>query len=186
MPVLSLGISYRRAPVDLLERLAFGVDDEPKAYRQLLDMPGVNEGVIVSTCNRVEVHADVAGYHEGFTSLKRFLSESREVPMDELAEPLYIHYEDDAAEHLFSVVAGLDSMVLGEPQILEQVRAAFQRAREEDACGAALSPLFRYAFRAGRRARAETEIGASPAAFVEAGAALAADHLDGLAGRSVL
>jgi len=186
MPVLALGVSYRRAPVELLERLAFGEDDEPKAYHHLLGLPGVEECVIVSTCNRVEAYAEVAGYHEGFTSLKRFLSESREVPVEEFAEPLYAHYEDEAAEHLFSVVAGLDSMVVGEPQIFSQVRGAFQRAREEGACGPALSPLFRYAFRAGRRARSETELGASPAAFVEAGAALAADHLDGLEGRSVL
>jgi glutamyl-tRNA reductase len=186
MPVLALGVSHRRAPVDLLERLAFGDDDYPKAYQHLAQLDSVAEGVILSTCNRVEVFAEVSLYHQGFQDLKRFLSESREVPVDDFAEPLYSHYEDDAAEHLFSVAAGLDSMVLGEPQILAQVRAAFRRARAEGATGPALSAMFNQAVRVGRRARTETGIGASPAAFVEAGADLAERHLEGLSGRSAL
>ena len=92
MPVLALGISYRRAPVELLERLAFTCEDLPKAYRRLLDMEAVTEGVILSTCNRVEVFGEVASYHSGFLDLKRFLAESREIPPDEFAEPLYAHY----------------------------------------------------------------------------------------------
>jgi glutamyl-tRNA reductase len=186
MPVLSLGISYRRAPVELLDRVAIPEEEEPKAYRRLDGLEGVRESVILSTCNRVEVYAEVPLYHQGFQDLKRFLTEHTEVPVDELAEPLYSHYEDDAAEHLFSVAAGLDSMVLGEPQILAQVRAAFRRAQAEGATGPVLRDLFRRAVRAGRRVRAETGIGASPGAFVEAGAALAAQHLGGLDGRSVL
>jgi glutamyl-tRNA reductase len=186
MPVLALGVSHRRAPVDLLERLAFGDEDYPKAYQRLVQMDSVSEGVILSTCNRVEVFAEVSLYHQGFQDLKRFLAESREVPVDDFAEPLYSHYEDDAAEHLFSVAAGLDSMVLGEPQILAQVRAAYRRARTEGATGPALAAIFNQAVRAGRRARAETGIGASPAAFVEAGADLAEEHLGGLSGRSAL
>jgi glutamyl-tRNA reductase len=186
MPVLALGVSHRRAPVDLLERLAFGDEDYPKAYQRLAQLDSVAEGVILSTCNRVEVFAEVSLYHQGFQDLKRFLSESREVPVDDFAEPLYSHYEDDAAEHLFSVAAGLDSMVLGEPQILAQVRAAFRRARAEGATGPALSAMFNQAVRVGRRARAETGIGASPAAFVDAGADLAEQHLGGLSGRSAL
>jgi glutamyl-tRNA reductase len=186
MPVLALGVSYRRASVDLLDRVTVPEEEEPKAYRRLEGLHGVRESVILSTCNRVEVYAEVPLYHQGFQGLKRFLTEHTEVPVDELAEPLYSHYEDDAAEHLFSVAAGLDSMVLGEPQILAQVRAAFRRAEAEGAPGPALSDLFRRAVRAGRRVRAETGIGASPGAFVEAGAILAAEHLGGLDGRSVL
>src|SRR6266508_3510666 len=185
MPVLALGVSYRHASVDRLERLAFAEDDLPKAYQRVFSLDSVTEGVILSTCNRVEVYAEVTGYHPGFQDLKRFLSESREVPVDELAEPLYAHYEEEAAEHLFSVAAGIDSMVLGEPQILSQVRQAFLWAEEEGATGPILSALFRGAIRTGRRARAETAIGASPAAFVEAGARVAAETLGGLGGRSV-
>jgi glutamyl-tRNA reductase len=186
MSILALGISYRRAPVELLERLSFSGDDYPKAYRHLLDMEAVDEGVILSTCNRVEVYGRVTTYHAGFLDLKRFLSESREIGPEEFAEPLYAHYEEEAAEHLFGVAAGIDSMVLGEPQILTQVRQAHLRAEAEGATGAMLSALFRGAIRAGRRARTETAIGASPAAFVEAGADLAERALGGLDGRSTV
>jgi glutamyl-tRNA reductase len=186
MAVLSLGVSYRHAPVALLERLSFGDDDYPKAYRRLSQLESVAEGVILSTCNRVEVYAEVAHYHQGFQDLKRFLAESREVSFEEFAEPLYSHYEDDATEHLFAVAAGLDSMVLGEPQILAQVRAAVRRAREEGVAGPALGSLFDRSVRAGRRARSETAIGASPAAFVDAGAGLAEGFLGSLKGRSAL
>ncbi|MDQ4006139.1 MAG: glutamyl-tRNA reductase [Actinomycetota bacterium] len=183
MSVLALGLSYRRAPVELLERLAIAPGEEPKAYRRLADVDSVGEAVVLSTCNRVEVYAEVDGYHTGFQDLKRFLSETGELTADELAEPLYSHYEDQAAEHLFSVAAGLDSMVLGEPQILSQVRAAFKRAWEEGSAGPELRGLFERAVRAGRRVRAETGLGARPAALVEAGLSLAAEHLGGLQGR---
>jgi glutamyl-tRNA reductase len=186
MPVLALGVSYRRAPVELLERLAFAQEDLPKAFRRLLDLEAVTEGAILSTCNRVEVYAAVDSYHAGFLDLKRFLAESREVAPEEFAEPLYAHYEDDAAEHLFTVAAGVDSMVLGEPQILAQVRHAYRVAEAEGVAGHVLSALFRAAIRAGRRVRAETAIGASPVAMLDAGADLAEAALGGLAGRSVL
>src|SRR5205823_11221497 len=121
MPILALGVSYRRAPVELLERLAFSQEDLPKAYRRAADLEAVGETVILSTCNRVEVYAEVESYHAGFLDLKRFLSETKDIPSEEFADPLYSHYEEDAAEHLFAVAAGLDSMLLGEPQILSQV-----------------------------------------------------------------
>ena len=186
MPVLALGVSFRRAPVALLERLTFGDDDYAKAYHHLSGLEPIRESVILSTCNRVEVYAEIPRYHEGFQEMKRFLSESRDVPVEEFVEPLYSHYEDQAAEHLFSVAAGIDSMVIGEPQILSQVRAAVRRAEAEGAAGPVLSALYRRAVRVGRRARLETAIGASPSAFVEAGAGLAASHLGGLEGRSLL
>jgi glutamyl-tRNA reductase len=186
MAILGLGISYRRASVDLLERLSFVDDDYPKAYRRLADMEGVSEAVLLSTCNRVEVYAEVSSYHAGFLALKRFLSESREVSPDDFADPLYSHYEEDAAEHLFGVASGIDSMVLGEPQILAQVRQAYHRAEAEGATGRMLSALFREAIRTGRRARSETAIGAAPDALIEAGTTLAERALGGLAGKSAL
>jgi len=186
VPILALGVSYRRAPVELLERLAFTAEDLPKSYRRLLDMESVTEGALLSTCNRVEVYAEVSSYHPGFLDLKRFLAESREVSPEEFAEPMYAHYEDDVAEHLFSVASGLDSMVLGEPQILAQVRQAYRTSEVEGATGPSLARLFRSAVRAGRRVRAETAIGASPGAMVEAGIGLAERSVGPLAGRSAL
>src|SRR5204862_2777070 len=135
--------------------------------------------VVLSTCNRVEVYAEVDAYHAGFQSLKGFMADSREVPAEALGDPLYSHSEDQAAEHLFAVAAGLDAMVLGEPQLLWQVRQASRAAHAEDATSPMLAQLFRRAVRSGKRARDETAIGASPAAFVHAGAALAARALGG-------
>ncbi len=186
MPILALGVSHRRATVDLLDRLAFSDDDLVKAFRRAADDPAIEEAVVLSTCNRVEVYASVPSYHAGFQALKRLLSETRGVNPDELAEPLYSHYELEAAEHAFAVASGLDSMVLGEPQIQSQVREALRRAQAEGTAGRTLTGLFHAAARAGRRVRAETAVGAAPDAFVRAGADLAAESLGGLEGRTAV
>ena len=186
MPILTLGISFRRAPIELLERLSFADDDLVKAYRHALDLDAVEEAVILSTCNRVEIYANVPSYHAGFLALKRVLTETRGVAPDELAEPLYSHWEQDAADHLFAVAAGLDSMVIGETQIHAQVREALRTAEAEGASGPAVRSLFHAAGRAGRRARAETSLGAAPDAFVALGADLAAEALGDLRGRDVV
>jgi glutamyl-tRNA reductase len=186
MPVLALGVSYRRAPVELLERLAFAGEDLPKAYRQLGELESVQGAVLLSTCNRVEVYAEVSSYHAGFLDLKRFLSESREVAVDDIAEPLYSHYEDDAAEHLFAVASGLDSMVVGEPQIQTQVRQAYRAAEEEGAPSPLLIKLFGSALRTGRLVRERTGIGASPSAMVDAALELVREAVGPLEDRSAL
>jgi len=186
MAILALGVSHRRAPVELLERLAFADEDHVKAYRRALDDPAIEEAVIVSTCNRVEVYGSVTAYHAGFQALKRLLTESRGIDPDEIAEALYSHYEEEAARHLFDVAAGLDSMVLGEPQILSQVREAHRRAEAEGATGHTLTALFHAAARAGRRVRSETSVGAAPDAFVEAGVRIADRWLGGLEGTTAL
>ena len=183
MAVLALGISHRRAAVDLLERLAFADDDLAKAYRRALDDPAIDEVVILSTCNRVEVYGRVPSYHAGFQALKRLLCESRDVAPVELGDPMYSQYEIEAAEHAFTVASGLDSMVLGEAQILSQVREALKTAEREGAAGPALTALFHAAARTGRRVRSETSLGAAPDAFVEAGADLAAATLGSLEGK---
>ncbi|MGZ5214296.1 MAG: glutamyl-tRNA reductase [Actinomycetota bacterium] len=186
MPILTLGISFRRAPIELLERLSFADGDLVKAYRHALDLDGVEEAVILSTCNRVEIYANVTSYHAGFLALKRILTETRGVAPDELAEPLYSHWEQDAADHLFAVASGLDSMVIGETQIHAQVREALRTAEAEGASGPAVRSLFRAAGRAGRRARTETSLGAAPDAFVALGADLAAEVLGDLRDRDVV
>jgi glutamyl-tRNA reductase len=186
MPILALGVSFRRAPFELLERLTFAEDDLVKAYRHALDLEAIDEAVILSTCNRVEVYASVSGYHAGFLSLKRLLTETRGVNAEELAEPLYAHWERDAEEHLFGVAGGLDSMVLGETQIQTQVREALRKAIAEGAAGPQVTALFHAASRTGRRIRQETSLGAAPDAFVELGANLAAEALAGLADRDVV
>ena len=169
MPILALGVSYRAAPVELLERLSFAEEELPKAYGRIADLQAVSGAVVLSTCNRVEVYGTVESFHAGFQDLKRFLEASRDVPPEDLAAPLYSHYERDAAEHLFGVASGIDSMVIGEPQILTQVRRALASAEAEHAADSGLRALFGAAIRAGKRVRAETAVAASPAAFVELG-----------------
>lgn len=186
MPILALGVSFRRAPLELLERLTLAEDDLVKAYRHALDLEGIDEAVILCTCNRAEVYASVSGYHAGFLSLKRLLTETSGVNAEELAEPLYAHWERDAEEHLFGVAGGLDSMVLGETQIQTQVREALRKAIAEGAAGPAVTALFHAASRTGRRIRQETSLGAAPDAFVQLGASLAAEPLGGLAGKDVV
>ena len=186
MAVLALGISFRRAPIDLLERLAFTDDDLAKAYRRLQDVDDVEEAVVLSTCNRVEMYGVVPSYHAGFLTLKRLLAETRGVAEADIADGLYSHWERDAVEHLFSVAGGLDSMVLGETQIQSQVREALRLAEGEGAAGPRMQALFHAASRAGRRIRQETSLGAAPDAFVGRAAALAEDVLGDLSGRSVV
>ena len=186
MAVLALGISFRRAPIDLLERLAFTDGDLAKAYRHASELDGIDEAVVLSTCNRVEIYGSVASYHVGFLALKRLLIETRGVAEEQLADGLYAHWERDAIEHLFSVAGGLDSMVLGETQIQSQVREALRLADGEEAAGTQLKGLFHAATRTGRRIRQETSLGAAPDAFVGRGATLAEEVLGGLAGRSVV
>jgi glutamyl-tRNA reductase len=186
MAVLALGISFRRAPIDLLERLAFADDDLVKAYRRVQDVGDVEEAVVLSTCNRVEIYGAVPSYHAGFLTLKRLLAETRGVAESDIADGLYAHWERDAVEHLFSVAGGLDSMVLGETQIQSQVREALRIAEGEGAAGSRMQALFHAASRAGRRIRQETALGAAPDAFVERAAALAKDVLGDLSGRSVV
>jgi glutamyl-tRNA reductase len=187
MAVLTLGVSFRRAPIDLLERLAFTDDDLTKGYRLAADIEEIDEAVILSTCNRVEIYASVPGYHAGFMALRRLLTETRGVDADQVAEPLYSHWEQDAADHLFAVTSGLDSMVLGETQIGSQVRDALKRAEQEEAAGPTLTALFHSATRTGRRVRGETSVGAAPDAFVALAADLAAGALGAdLAGKDVV
>jgi glutamyl-tRNA reductase len=186
MPLLSAGVSYRRAAVSLLERLAFASEDLPKAYHHLEGLEEIRGAVVLSTCNRVEVVAEVDSYHSGLQALRGFLSESREVALTDVDDALVAPYEEDAVRHLFAVASGIDSMVVGEPQILSQVREAFRWAEEEHAVTPLLGAVFRRAVRVGRRARAETRIGASPAAMVEAGVALAERELGSLSGKRLL
>jgi glutamyl-tRNA reductase len=186
MPILAIGISYRRATVELIERLAFAAEELPKAYRRALDDEAIEEAVILSTCNRVEIYGSVPAYHAGFLALKRLLCEPHGVDPVEVSEPLYSHFEEDACRHLFAVAAGLDSMVTGEPQILAQVRQAHRRASAEGAAGPAVTALFHGATRAGRRVRAETGLGAAPDAFVRAGTGLAEKDLGGFSGKRAL
>jgi glutamyl-tRNA reductase len=186
VPVFVVGANFRSAPLELLERLAVDAERRPKALAGLLDLEHVHEAVIVSTCNRVEVYAAISRFHGAAGDVRRFLADQGGLALEEFAGHLYDYYEERAVQHLFAVAAGVDSMVVGEAQILGQVREAFQAAQAERTVGPVLSSLFARAIKVGRRARSETGIGAGMASTVTVGLRVAASQLDGLAGRRAL
>jgi glutamyl-tRNA reductase len=186
VPVFVVGANYRSAPLELLERLAIDADRRPKALAGLLDLEHVHEAVVVSTCNRVEVYVAISRFHGAAADARRFLADFNGLDLGELTDHLYDYYEERAVQHLFAVAAGVDSMVVGEAQILGQVRQAFQAAQAERSAGPVLSALFARAIKVGRRARRETGIGAGLASTVTVGLRVATGQLDGLAGRRVL
>ena len=186
MPVFVVGANFRSAPLGLLERLAVDPERRPKALARLLDAEHVHEGVIVSTCNRVEVYTAISRFHGGAGDVRRFLADLHGIGVEEFADHLYEYYEERAVRHLFAVASGIDSMVVGEAQILGQVREAFQAAQAERTVGPVLSGLFARAIKVGRRARRETGIGAGLASTLTVGLRVVREHLGDLDGRRVL
>lgn len=169
MSVLVVGLSHRTAPVDLLERVAIAADDVPKALADLQAGQHVVESAVLSTCNRVEVYAHVTRFHGGVQEASDLLSRMSGVPLEDLSDHLYVHYEERAVQHLFAVASGLDSMVVGEGQILGQVRGAFKQAQEEGSVHRVLGELFRHSLRVGKKVRTETSIGRAGASLVGIG-----------------
>ncbi len=158
MSVLVLGISHNSAPLWLLERVALAGDALRKLVEDTASSPHVNEAAVIATCNRVEVYCEVDRFHGSVEDLSRLLAERADTTPDALLPHLYVHYDDGAVAHLFQVVAGLDSMAVGEAQILGQAREALGLGQELGTVGPALNALFQQALRVGKRARAETGI----------------------------
>jgi glutamyl-tRNA reductase len=184
MSLLAVGLSHRSATVELLERTAVADDDIAKLLSLATSTDHVDEAVVLATCNRLEVYADVRKFHGGVQELTDALVQRTGVPLEELADHLYVHYEDRAVQHLFEVASGLDSMVVGEQQILGQLRAALQTAREEGSVGRGLGPLIEHALRAGKRAHAETGIDRAGRSLVSVALDLAEQSLGGLRDRA--
>ncbi|MFI5099577.1 MAG: glutamyl-tRNA reductase [Actinomycetes bacterium] len=186
MSLVVVGLSHRSAPVSLLERAAVGADDVPAMDEAAVAGPHVTEALVLSTCNRVEVYADVRAFHAGVGELTALLAATAGVPVDALGPHVYVHYEDAAVQHLFQVVCGLDSMVVGEAQILGQVRDALGTAQQRGAVGRSLNELVQQALRVGKRVHAETGIDQAGSALMAAGLELAGATLGPLPGRRAL
>ncbi|MFY1696169.1 MULTISPECIES: glutamyl-tRNA reductase [unclassified Solwaraspora] len=187
MNLLVVGASYRTTPVATLERLAVAPAEVPATLRRLLAQPYVDAAVVLSTCNRVEIYAAVTGFHGGLADICAVLAERSGSQPNDLAEHLYVHYGQAAVEHTFRVAAGLDSMVVGEAQILGQLRDAYHVANDADATGRLLHELMQQALRVGKRAHAETGIDRAGQSVVSAALRVGADLLPGgLLGRRVL
>jgi glutamyl-tRNA reductase len=167
--ILVVGLSHRSAPVTLLERTAVTADELAKLLHDVHQTSSVNGAMVVSTCNRIEVYADVDKFHAGVSSISELLSRHSGVPLEELSRHLYVHYEERAVQHIFSVACGLDSMVIGEGQISGQLRTALKIAQENGTIDRALGEVVQQALRVGKRARNETDIDRAGASLVSVG-----------------
>ena len=158
MTLIALGLNHHTAPVELREQVAFAPDQASEALRELQSLPGVSEAMILSTCNRTELYVDV---QEGSEAVPRsWLSRHHQVSEQQIAPYLYDHRDDQAVRHMFRVATGLDSMVLGEPQILGQVKDAYQLAREQRTLDTGMERLLQHTFAVAKRVRTDTQIGA--------------------------
>ena len=192
MSVLVVGLSHKSAPVATLEQAAVTGDARAKLLRDVALAESVAETFVISTCHRVEVYADVDRFHAGVTAICELLARHCGVDARDLTPHLYVHYQDSAVSHLLGVACGLDSVVVGEDQILGQVRSALKLAAEQGTTGRVLGELGRLALRAGKRARAETGIDGARRSLVNVAVELAAARLGAppgapaFAGRAVL
>ncbi|MFE0642219.1 glutamyl-tRNA reductase [Streptomyces sp. NPDC058877] len=158
MSLLVVGLSHRSAPVSILERASLSADTQAKLLQDTLAAEPATEGTVLATCNRIELYADVDKFHAGVAELSTLLAQHSGIGLDELTPYLYVHYEDRAVHHLFSVACGLDSMVVGEGQILGQIKDALALGQDLHTAGRLLNDLFQQALRVGKRAHSETGI----------------------------
>ena len=179
MTLLVVGLSHKSAPVGTLERAALAGDDLDKLRRDVFGAQHVGGAFIVSTCNRVEIYAGVDKFHGALSAISDLLARHSGIALTDLTQHLYVHYEDRAVQHLLDVTCGLDSMVVGESQILGQVRQALGVARAQETLGRELAGLGALALRTGKRAHAETGIDRAGANLVSVGIGLAAARLPG-------
>jgi glutamyl-tRNA reductase len=185
MSVLVVGISHRSAPVALLERVALDSDGVAKLISDVVACEHVTEATVVATCNRLEIYADVDRFHGSVEEVSRLLVERAGESTEAILPHLYVHYDDGAVSHLFHVAAGLDSMAVGEGQILGQTRDALRRGQEAGTVGPALNVLFQQALRVGKRSRAETDIDLAAPSLVSAALDRVGPVLGGVAGQRV-
>ncbi len=170
MALLSLGINHLTAPVDIREKVAFAPEQMTRALHELQDIPAVNESVIVSTCNRTEIYCDASS--DCSEVITHWLTAHHGINENSLSPYIYTHSDEEVARHLFRVASGLDSMVLGEPQILGQLKESYDRARGDKTVSAILDRLFQHSFSVAKRVRTDTEIGSNPVSVAFAAVSL--------------
>lgn len=178
--VVAIGANHRSAPLSLLERMALDADRLPKHLDDLLARDHVSEAVVLSTCNRTEIFVVAEKFHGAFRDVRDFLSDLTYLPPDEFTDHLSVSYDADAVRHLFAVTAGLESVVVGEHEILGQVRDAWDVARGRGAAGPVLNLLFRHALEVGKRTRTETAISRHVTSVSHAAVIMATEALDAL------
>ncbi len=186
MSVLLFGVSHRSAPVSVLEKLSTDEADQAKIVEQLLQSSLVTEAMVLSTCNRVEIYAVVEAFHAGLSVIGQVLAEHSGMGLGDLTKYAYVRYAEAAVEHLFAVTSGLDAVVIGEQQVLGQVRRAYAAAEAHQTVGRTLHELAQRALSVGKRVHSETGIDAAGASVVSVALGMAEQQLDGLAGRKAV
>ncbi len=186
MSLIVVGVNHRTVPLSLLERMTVSPAHLSKALGDLSGREHIIEVVLLSTCNRTEIYARCTRFHAAVGDVRDFLAAHSGADADDLSDHLYTYFDDAAVSHLFTVAAGLDSMIVGEGEILGQVREAWKVAETEGTTSGALARAFRHAVAAGKKVRTETEIGRQPASVASAAVAVASERLGGLEGRRVL
>ncbi|KUI02579.1 glutamyl-tRNA reductase [Mycolicibacterium acapulense] len=186
MSVLLFGVSHRSAPVSVLEQLSTDESDQAKIVDQVLQSSLVTEAMVLSTCNRVEIYAVVDAFHGGLSVIGQVLSEHSGMSLNDLTKYAYVRYAEAAVEHLFAVASGLDSAVVGEQQVLGQVRRAYAAAEANHTVGRTLHELSQRALAVGKRVHTETGIDAAGASVVSVALCTAESKLGSLAGRTAV
>ncbi|OMC42385.1 glutamyl-tRNA reductase [Mycobacterium sp. IS-1264] len=186
MSILLFGVSHRSAPVSVLEQLSIDDSDQIKIVDRVLQSPLVTEAMVLSTCNRVEVYAVVDAFHGGLAVIGQVLSEYSGMSMGDLTKYAYVRYSEAAVEHLFAVASGLDSAVVGEQQVLGQVRRAYATAETNRTVGRVLHELAQRALSVGKRVHSETAIDAAGASVVSVALGMAERNLGGLTGKTAV
>ena len=184
--MIVVGLNHRTVPLEVLERMTVTGDRLPKALHDLVSRDTIGEAVVLSTCNRTEVYVVAERFHPAVGDVRNVLSGLAYLAPEDFSDHLYTFHDAAAVAHLFSVVSGLDSAVLGESEILGQVRGAWEQAVAEGAAGSGMNILFRHAVEVGKRVRTETSIGRHTASVSQAAVELAAARLGTLAGKRVL
>ncbi|CAH2032374.1 glutamyl-tRNA reductase [Trichlorobacter ammonificans] len=186
MNIIVVGLSHKTASVDIREKVAFSPNSIEEPLRALCRLEGIVEGIIVSTCNRVEIYATTRDIAGGLARLRRFLADYHRIPYDTLEPHLYSYHGEDAIRHVFRVASSLDSMVVGEPQILGQIKTSYGYAAEYKTSGVILNRFLHKAFSVAKRVRTETRIASSAVSVSFAAVELAKKIFGSLAGKTVL
>lgn len=186
MSLLTLGINHTTAPIEVRERVAINDQNLGLALKKLISIPQVDEAAIISTCNRTELYCEVGQVNEGKEEILHWLNSFHDLSSNDTEPYIYDHLDDSVVRHIFRVACGLDSMVLGEPQILGQLKSAYQDATQAGTLGRNLNQLFQHAFSVAKKVRTNTEIGANPVSVASAAVSLSKQIFGDLNNQSAL
>jgi len=186
MNIILIGMNHKTAPLEIRERLSIACGDNARPLVEIMKIPQIKEALYIATCNRVEVLANAVDKEDAVASLKTFVFRHGNLSMEEMARCLYLYFDHEAVRHLFRVASSIDSLVMGEPQILGQVKDAYRTAVEHNATGVILNKIIHHAFRTAKRVRTETGIASNAVSVSFAAVELAKKILGNLKGKTIL